>query len=176
MPPFDIFNGESSLAAMLRLADERDMSWRRCRKGVPRPAYDVEHATAQRRANVKARQLAAAERTNAAARKRNHTARPPGEDIQSRMLLAMELGKYYGQGDLVRLIGAERNARGKVHAMVRRGWLETVHNPAYSGSNLNPWEIMGGAEPEPARLYRLTAAGLARREAVTLACTAPPAA
>ncbi len=71
-------------------------------------------------------------------------------------------------GDLMRMTGEGRTSRSKVRlVLLKRGWVEATHNPANSGAKINPWEIIAGAEPEPQRLYRLTAAGLARRAAVS---------
>ena len=166
MPPFDPFFGEPMLDVLKRLADERDQSWRRTRKGDKRPAYDIEASKQGRLRNIKAKQLAATERTLAAARKRNSTRPAKGTDIQSRILKAMVPMAWYGREDLVRMVGADRNGRNKVNDMLKRGWLEAARNPAWGGRNLNPQEIMGGAEPEPERLYRLTTSGLARRAAL----------
>lgn len=166
MPPFDPFNGEGLLATMIRLSNERDQTWRFTKKGDRRPAYDIE-ATKQGRAKaVQAKRDAAAERILASNKAKAAASKPaPGMDIASRMLRAMEPGQWYGMGDLVRLIGASREARGKVHqVLVKQGWVEAARNPAYSGRRYSPDEIEAGAEPEPERLYRLTEVGMARRD------------
>lgn len=158
MPPFE-YDPAELFAAIVRLANERDQSWRFTKKGDRRPAYDVEAAMEAKRKKLKARQEAATERTLAAARKRNSTARPAGEDIARRMLRVMEPQKFYGMGDLMRLTGEARTSRGKVQEMLRRGWVEKAQNPAWSGVTLNPQKIMAGAEPHPRHLYRLSEAG-----------------
>lgn len=164
MPPFDPFGKEGMLATLIRLANENDQSWRFTKKGDKRPAYDVEAGKAAKLAKRKAKQEAATERHLAAMRKRNSTARPAGEDIASRMLKAMAPGAWVGMGDLMRMTGESRTSRGKVQVLLARGWVEAARNPAWRGRSLNPQEIMAGAEPEPMTLYRLTEAGLQRRE------------
>lgn len=160
MPPFEI-DGQELFAAIVRLANESDRSWRFTKKGDKRPACDVETQQATRRRNLKAKQAAAADRILAEASKRNSTARPPGEDIASRMLRVMEPGKWYGMGDVARLAGIDRTGRGKVHqVLLRRKWVEQARNPGWSAQIPNPWEIHSGAEPQPKNLYRLTEAGL----------------
>jgi hypothetical protein len=162
--PANPFGKEGMLAVLLRLADENDRSWRRTRKGDKRPREDVEKAMATMRRNRKAKKDAATNRILAAASKRDNTARPPGEDIASRMLKAMKPDKWYGMGDLVRLIDEGRSARAKVHqTLIKRKWVERARNPAYSGRRYSPDEIEAGAEPEPQHLYRLTDAGLQQR-------------
>ncbi len=164
MPPFDPFNGEPMLAVMLRLANERDQSWRFTKKGDKRPVYDVEAAKQAKREKRKAKRDARIETLLAESRKRNSTARPAGEDIASRMLKAMEPGSWYGAADLARMVGETRAARGKVsQVMLRRGWVEAAQNPAWSGVTPSPDEIEAGAEPQPMRLYRVTEKGLAVR-------------
>ena len=145
-----------------RLSNERDMSWRYTKKGDKRPLADIEAQKAGRRKAIKAKKAARDERNLAAARAR--FAARKGQDIQSRMLRAMEPDGWYGMGDLMRMTGEARSSKGKVHNMLRLGWVEVAQNPAWGGETLNPWEIMAGAEPQPQRLYRLTAAGLARRD------------
>lgn len=162
MAPFDPFNGEGLLATMIRLSNEQDQTWRFTKKGDKRPAYDVEAAKQARARGVQAKRDAAAERILAASRAKH--ARPAaGQDIASRMLRAMEPGQWYGMGDLMRMIDESRSARSKVVGLWRQGAIERVRNPAYSGLKLNPWEIMGGAEPHPQHLYRLTERGLQMR-------------
>lgn len=162
MPPFE-YDPLELFREMVRLSNELDMSWRYTKKGDRRPLADIEAQKAGRRKVIKAKQEAATERTLAAIKPGRNTRRPPGEDIQSRMLKAMEPGSWYGRGDLMRMIGEIRTSRGKVNVMLQRGWLQSARNPAYSGSNPAPWEIMAGAEPHPERLYRLTEAGMVRR-------------
>lgn len=165
--PANPFGKEGMLAVLLRLADENDRSWRRTKKGDKRPREDVEKAMATMRRNRKAKKDAAVDKILAAASARDNTARPPGEDIASRMLRAMNPGEWYGMGDLVRMIGEGREARGKVHqTLVKRGWVEKARNPAYSGETPSPDEIEAGAEPQPQHLYRLTEQGMARRNAL----------
>lgn len=162
MPPFT-YDPKELFAAIVKLANDRDQSWRRTKKGDKRPWYDVEAQKASRKRNIKARQEAATERSLAKARARNSTARPAGEDIASRILKAMQPGAYYGMGDLVRMIGESRSSRSKVIQLWRQGAIERARNPAWSGVRLNPLEIMGGKEPQPETLYRLTEAGLQKR-------------
>jgi hypothetical protein len=164
VPPYTIDPTEL-WAAIDRLADERDQSWRFTKKGDKRPAYDVETAKAARRKNLRAKQDVAIDRILAEANKRNRRRASPEGSIADRMLRAMEPGKYYGQGDLARLAGEGRSSRAKVHqVMLRKGWIEKVRNPAWCGNQFLPWEIAGGAEPQPQHLYRLTHAGLAKRQ------------
>ena len=49
MPPFE-YDPIELFATIARLADERDMSWRRTKKGDKRPWYDVEAQKAARKA------------------------------------------------------------------------------------------------------------------------------
>lgn len=162
MPPFTI-DPTDLFAAIVKLANEKDQSWRWTKKGDKRPWQDIEASRAGRRAADTAKQQAATERALA----RQKAARPlvpRGEGIAHRMLAAMQPGEWYGMGDLARMVGADRTARGKVHqVLVKRGWVEAARNPAYSGATLDPWEIMAGAEPQPERLYRLTERGYAER-------------
>jgi hypothetical protein len=167
MPKFDPanpFGEEGMLAVLIRLADENDRSYRWPKKGDRMPRDVVEKARATRQRNLKAKKDAATNRILAAASARDNTARPPGEDIASRMLKAMEPQAWYGMGDLIRMIGETRQARSKVHqTLVKRGWVEKARNPRYSARRFSPDEIEAGAEPEPEHLYRLTEAGLHRR-------------
>lgn len=163
MPPFT-YDPKELFAEITRLANERDRSWRFTKKGDKRPRYDVEAGQAARRANRKAKRDARIETLLAESRKRNSTARPAGEDIASRMLKVMEPGSWYGAGDLARMVGETRQARGKVtQVMLRRGWVEAAHNPAWTSVAFSPDEIEAGAEPQPRRLYRVTEKGLAVR-------------
>ncbi len=83
MPPFDPFNGEPMLAVLIRLANERDHSWRYTKKGDVRPRYDVEAAVAGKAKARQARKDAAAARLLAEARHKAATARAlaVGQDI-----------------------------------------------------------------------------------------------
>jgi hypothetical protein len=166
MPPFDPLNPfgeEGLLACMIRLANERDHSWRFTKKGDSRPRQDVEASIAGRRRAMQARRAASSVET-LINRKRERVA--PGESIAHRMLKAMEPGKWYGRGDLMRLTGADKDHRSTVRQiMLKRGWVESAPNPAFTGRRFTPQEIQAGAEPEPEKLYRLTEAALrARRE------------
>lgn len=153
------------LDVLTRLANEQDQSWRFTKKGDKRPAYDIETAKAAAKAKRRAKTDARIETILAEASKRRSTA--PGADIASRMLKAMEPGKYYGMGDLMRMIGESRQARGKVvQVMLKRGWVTATQNPAWDGLTLNPWEIMAGAEPQPKTLYRITDAGVEKKAAL----------
>jgi hypothetical protein len=144
-----------------RLLDEGDRSWRFTRKGDKRPWYDIEASVSAKRRIRADKQKAAAERSLARTRERNNRYRPPpGHSIADRMLRAMQPGAYYGMGDIARMAGVDRSARGKVHqVLLRRRWIEKADNPAFRGT-LDPWQIMSGAEPEPKHLYRLTEPGL----------------
>ena len=164
MPPFT-FDPKELFAAIVTLANERDQSWRFTKKGDVRPYYDVE---ALKLGLAKARQAksdAAADRILAETKAKVLARRPAqGQDIASRMLRAMEPGCWYGMGDIMRLAGAQRHERGKVRqVLLKQGWVKVTHNGAHSGRRYSPDEIEAGAEPEPERLYTLTAAGLARR-------------
>lgn len=168
MPAFHIDPTEL-WAAIRRLADENDHSWRFTKKGDKRPAYDVEAQKESRKATLAAEREARIARLGAAQRAASEARKPkPGEDIASRMLRAMEPGAFYGMGDLMRLAGADRNGRSKVHqVLMRQKWIEKARNPAYSDRRYSPGEIMGGAEPQPQWLYRLTQAGLERKAVLT---------
>lgn len=163
--PLNPFGKEGMLAVLVRLANENDQSWRFTRKGDKRMHADVEKG---RQANLKRlaekRDKAAARLE--AARLAKFKARQPeaGQSIADQMLRAMEPGGWYGQGDLVRLIGAGRAERAKVHqVLLKRGWIEKARNPRWCGERPSPDEIEAGAEPEPQHLYRLTERGLRRR-------------
>lgn len=163
MPPFE-YDPKELFEAIVRLANEKDRSWRFTKKGDKRPAYDIE-AAKQSRKNTLARKREVAAARIDAERKARQTRPAPGHDIASRMLRAMEPDKWYGMGDLMRLIGGERHERGKVHqVMVKRGWVEKARNPAYSDRRYSPDEIEAGAEPQPLHLYRLTEVGLKVRD------------
>lgn len=167
MPPFKIDPVEL-WEAIRRLANEQDQSWRYTKKGDKRPAYDVEAQKKSRAATLARQREARVARLDAKSRERAALKKPKvGEDIASRMLRVMEPGAWYGMGDVMRLAGAARHERGKLHqVLVKRGWVEKVQNPAWSGSIPSPWEIEAGAEPHPQHLYRLTGDGLARKQAL----------
>jgi hypothetical protein len=172
MPPFE-YDPKELFETLTRLANEKDMSWRFTKKGDKRPIQDVEAMRASRKRNIRAKQEAATERTLARVQAALAARQPkPGEDIASRMLKAMRPGEWYGMGDLMRMVGADRQARGKVRqVLLPRGWVQAGHNPAYRGRRLNPQEIMAGGEPEPMRLYRLTEGGTQKRAELL---SAPP--
>lgn len=90
--------------------------------------------------------------------------------LTDRIVVAMEPGGWYGRGDLIRLGGVARNSRGIANQMMDRGLLERQPNPDYRYQQ-SPQEIMGGEDPQPMWLYRLTEAGGMKR-AVLMAC--PP--
>jgi hypothetical protein len=118
---------------------------------------------ARKRAGAAAR----AEERQAARRARSPQLTPFGERIIDRMVTAMDPGAWYGRGDLVRAIGGERYARGKVLEAWRAGWLERAANPSYVAKPAVPdgaWLPVRDAE----WLYRLTPAGEALRDAVRL--------
>ncbi len=143
-----------------RLLDENDHSWRFTKRGDKRPWCDIEKSQANKLRVRAAKQQVAIERSLAAARARNLCRALPGQSIADRMLRAMRPGEWFGMGDIARMAGVERSARGKVHQiLLRRGWVEKADNPAYRG-RLDPRQIMAGAEPEPQHLYRLTESGL----------------
>jgi hypothetical protein len=154
------FGEEGLLACMIRLANERDHSWRFTKKGDKRLRQDIEASIAGRRKAAQARRPADLGETN----KRKRVA--PGESIAHQMMKAMEPGSWYGRGDLMRMIGADKDQRSTVRRiMLKRGWVESAPNPAFTGRRFTPQEIQAGAEPEPEKLYRLTDAGRrARRE------------
>ena len=80
-------------------------------------------------------------------------------------MIAMQPDAWYGMGDIARMAGVGKSARGKVpQVLLRRAWVEKTTNPAFRRI-LDPWEIMRGGEPEPLHLYRLTALGLKVRAA-----------
>jgi hypothetical protein len=167
MPAFDPsnpFGEEGLLACMIRLANERDQSWRFTKKGDKRPRQDVEASIAGRRKAAKARRVANAGETP---NRRKRVRVAPGASIAHRMLKAMEPGNWYGRGDLMRMVGADKDQRSTVkRIMMKRGWVESVPNPAYTGRRFTPQEIQAGAEPEPEKLYRLTEVGLHIRRAL----------
>jgi hypothetical protein len=143
-----------------RLLDENDRHWRFTKKGDKRPWCDIDASVTKKRQVRAAKQKVAIERTLVAARARNLCRTLPGQSIADRMLGAMQPGEWYGMGDIARMAGVDRSARGKVHQiLLRRAWIEKAANPAFRGQ-LNPWEIRRGGEPEPLHLYRLTELGL----------------
>ena len=72
----------------------------------------------------------------------------------------MHPNEWYGAGDLVRAVGAGRDARCKLgHVLLPRGLVERARNPAWSGAPVDPWRIMGGEVREPKWLNRLTGNG-----------------
>jgi hypothetical protein len=143
-----------------RLLDESDHSWRFTKKGDKRPWRDIDKSVANKKRIKLDKQLAATERTLAISRAKNLCRALPGQSIADRMLQAMQPCEWYGMGDIARMSGVDRSARGKVHQiLLRRAWIEKAVNPAFRGT-LDPWEIMRGAEPEPQHLYRLTELGL----------------
>jgi hypothetical protein len=78
----------------------------------------------------------------------------------------MKPGEWFGMGDIARMAGVDKSARGKVHqVLLRRGWVEKARNPAFRGI-LSPWKIMAGEEPEPLHLFRLTELGERVRDAL----------
>jgi hypothetical protein len=165
MPMFE-FDPTSIWEAVARLADENDHSWRYTKKGDKRPLCDIDASVTAKKRIKAAKQLAATERTLAASRARNLDRALPGQSIADRMLRAMQLGEWYGQGDIARMAGVSASARAKVHqVLLRRGWVEKARNPAFRGI-LDPWSIMAGAEPEPLHLFRLTELGLRVRAAL----------
>lgn len=164
MPPFTI-NPEDLWPIIFRLANENDRSYRFTKKGDKRTREDVEAQKAGRKRTIAAKQAVAIERTLAAARQRNLRRAGQAGSIPERMLRVMKPGSWYGMGDLARLAGVSREGRGKVHqVMLRRGWIERQPNAAATGDRLDPWAIMGGAEPEPEWLYRLTPFGEAAQK------------
>jgi hypothetical protein len=143
-----------------RLLDENDHTWRFTKKGDKRRRCDIDASVTNKRRVQAAKQQAAIRRTLAAARARNLCRALPGQSIAERMLRAMQPGEWLGMGDIARMAGVDRSARGKVHQiLLRRGWIEKAANPAFRGQ-LNPWEIRRGGEPEPLHIYRLTELGL----------------
>ncbi|GLR91304.1 hypothetical protein [Bradyrhizobium iriomotense] len=158
MPAFT-FDPTTIWEAVARLAHEHDHSWRFTKKGDKRLLCDIEASVAAKRRIKAVKQLAAAERIQAATRARYVWRALPGQSIAERMLRVMRPGEWYGQGDIARMAGVGTSARSKVHqVLLRRRWVEKVRNPAYQGI-LNPWRINAGAEPEPLHLFRLTELG-----------------
>jgi hypothetical protein len=167
MPVFEI-DPNSVWDAVRRLFDENDHSWRFTKKGDKRPWCDIDASLASKRRLRVAKQETAIERSLAEKRAKNLCRAVPGRSIADRMLRAMQPGQWYGMGDISRMAGADRSARGKVHQiLLRRGWVEKAGNPAFRGI-LHPWEIMRGGEPEPLHLYRLTELGLKMKAALPL--------
>lgn len=166
MPPYDPWpKGSNLIETMLALHDATDQSWRFTKKGDTRPWEDVEAMKASRRKNITAKREAAIDKNLAEVRARLSTMRPTGTSIVDRMLQAMEPGEWYGAGDLARMVGESREARGKVsQVMLKRGWVEVAQNATWGGPGSNLADIMGGAEPNPKRLYRLTLKGSQIRE------------
>src|SRR5438132_2724737 len=113
MPPSK-FDETSIWETVARLLDENDHSWRFTKKGDKRLLCDIEASLATKRRIKAAKQLAATERTLAAARARNLCRALPGQSIADRMLRAMKPGGWYGMGDLARLADVHKSARGKV--------------------------------------------------------------
>jgi hypothetical protein len=159
MPRFE-FDPTSIWEAVARLADENDHNWRFTKKGDKRLLCDIDASVTARKRIKAAKQLAATERTLAAAHARHLCRALPGQSIADRMLRAMRPAEWFGMGDIARMAGVSASARAKVHqVLLRRGWVEKVRNPAFRGI-LDPWSIMAGAEPEPLHLFRLTELGL----------------
>jgi hypothetical protein len=165
MPPYNI-TGQQIFEHLARVvADEMDRRSRFTRKGDKRLLVDIERQKAGIRRARKAKQDAAAERLAAEQKARRAAAAHKGGSVSERMLKAMEPGKWYGRGDLMRLAETDRNNRSNVHQVLKtKGWIEKARNPAWTGERLNPWLIQAGAEPEPQWLYRLTAIGQAHRD------------
>jgi hypothetical protein len=75
--------------------------------------------------------------------------------ITDRLLLAMRPGEWHAAYDIVRAVGAGREASGKLsQVMLARGWVTRAANPAW-----DPHAARRGVASEPKRLYRLTEAG-----------------
>lgn len=170
MPPFKIDPVEL-WEAIRRLANEQDQSWRYTKKGDKRPAYDVEAQKQSRKATLARQREARVARLEARSRAASEARRPkPGDDIASRMIRAMEPNAWYGQGDVMRLAGAERHERGKLHqVLLKQGWVERARNPAWSDRRYSPQEIEAGADPPPQHLYKLTEEGVRRRAVLGVA-------
>lgn len=134
------------------------------RRNDPMTLADVDKVRAGK-ARAKAKRTAV-KRAEMAAAKAERAARykPKPDSVWIRLLLAMRPGEWHGAGDLVRAAGvSRRNKFRMVDTLQARGLVESVDNPAWSSAPVAPWRIIGGEVREPKRLYRLTAAGEARR-------------
>ena len=148
-------DSDSLIENILRATDDRR------RRTDPRPYAEVERCVAGKRkarATRNAGKRAALEQERKATKSRRRS--PPGHGIADRLLRAMHPNEWYGAGDLVRAVGAGRDARCKLgHVLLPRGLVERARNPAWSVAPVDPWRIMGGEVREPKWLYRLTGNG-----------------
>src|SRR3990172_9322677 len=112
-----------------------------------------------------ARTLAALDR-RVEARRQPRAARPGRIKHVERILAAMEPGAWYGVRDLVNTTGIPRKSVcAKIYQdMVGRGWVVRGRNPAWDGRWATRSDERRVVEPE--FLWRLTAAGEAKRMAL----------
>lgn len=144
------------------LAAERRPGFRKGDKPTPE---QIARRLKSFKRNIRARQKAATLK----AKRRQIEARNAklAKGINSKMLLAMQPGHWYGRPDIRDLSGVKRNS---VHARLalfeRRGWVERGANPDYQpidyvkGIGID-WQARGRA---PEVLFRLTPAGEAERQ------------
>jgi hypothetical protein len=100
------------------------------KKGDTRPWYDIEASVSAKRRIRADKQKAAVERSQARTRECSRYRPLPGRSIADRMLQAMQPGAWFGMGDIARMAGVDRSARGKVHqVLLRRRWIEKAVNP-----------------------------------------------
>ncbi len=143
------------------------------RKGRRRPLSEIMAWRESWHRNRKAEQTAALDRLAASYVPHTYRHRQFNSvfTLAHRIALAMEPGRWYGQGDLWRPAGVRRSSvKAHVPKMRRLGYLERVRNPAGRPQALLPGEGVHQLPPErrnaPVWLYRLTGAGLRlRREA-----------
>jgi hypothetical protein len=128
------------------------------RRTDPRPYAEVGRCVAGKRKALATRNAgkhAVLEQERKARKARRRSA--PGQGIADKILQVMQPGEWYGAGDLVRAVGAGRDARCKLgQVLLPRRRVERARNPAWSTAPINPWRIMAGEVREPKWLYRLT--------------------
>jgi len=158
IPPEGVFEAIERLCASRRWRVGRD---------EPAPQWVIEKIKAVKRRKAKAAALEAGERRREAQRVARRARYAPAFSIVSRMLLAMQPGQWYARSDLMRAANVGRPARGKVNQrLLALGFVERRRNPKYRGPVVRAGGYRHFVEPE--FLYRLTAAGELKREALQL--------
>ena len=129
----------------------------------PRTFAEVEAAVAGKRRAARARRdVAQAKRI--AVMELAELERKARGTMQARILRAMEPGLWYGAYDVLRAVDAPKGSHVWFSREARSGGLVgRQRNPAWSAKPVQPWRILSGEIREPKWLYRLTAAGEAKR-------------
>jgi hypothetical protein len=149
------------IATLLALAAEQRRPRRRPVKVVQKWLRTKRRIQEERERKATARRLAA-QKGPERQRPLWGLIRPFGLRNIDRQLAVMEPGKWYGRGDVVRMVGLERYARDKISIVAhQKGAVQRRRNPAWT-------PIRFGEPAEPLWLYRLTPYGEAWREAVLL--------